>query len=479
MRNRLVAILVIMAALTVAGLAFPLGASSATGRTQELWFSRYVDAEWFGDLAAEAMTTGNIESLVLAMRRYHDLYGDAVMVVDAAGREVANTGVPSDDPTVIAMLTEARRNRHARQPPHRLRPWDPETMLIALPVGRGVRIEGAVLIEASTDEAIEDIEDGLALITVLSWTALAVFAVAAVLLSRWILGPLMRLSSSVRRLTASLPKPAASVPPGAMRRHYSGPPEVRMLAQSFDSMALAVTESVDAQRQLVADTAHAIRNPLAALAIRLESLERFIPEEGAAAYRRTSYQVDRLSSVLDGLLRLAVAETPTGFAAAHPDGDWPSECLVGPVVADRVDEWQPAFDAAEMMLHAGPSPVPDDLMAAIPGQVLDQILDIALSNSSRYAGAGAETRVTVETVQRCVRIAVADDGVGVPPAELDQLVNRFFRGESASAGGTGLGLSIAAALATQHGGELSVESVQPRGLRIVVSVPVWIPDEKR
>jgi signal transduction histidine kinase len=326
---------------------------------------------------------------------------------------------------------------------------------------------------------MEDIEDGLALVTVLSWTALAVFAVAAVLLSRWILGPLMRLSNSVRRLTASLPKPAASVPPGAMRRHYSGPPEVRMLAQSFDSMALAVTESVDAQRQLVADTAHAIRNPLAALAIRLESLERFIPEEGAAAYRRTSYQVDRLSSVLDGLLRLAVAETPTGFAAAHPDGDWPSECLVGPVVADRVDEWQPAFEAAEMTLHGGPSPVPDDLMAAIPGQVLDQILDIALSNSSRYAGAGAVTRVTVETVQKCVRIAVADDGVGVPPAELDQLVNRFFRGESASAGGTGLGLSIAAALATQHGGELSVESVQPRGLRIVVSVPVWIPDEKR
>lgn len=479
MRNRLVAILVIMAALTVAGLAFPLGASSATGRTQELWFSRYVDAEWFGDLAAEAMTTGSVESLVLAMRRYHDLYGDAVMVVDAAGREVANTGVPSDDPTVIAMLTEARRNRHARQPPHRLRPWDPETMLIALPVGRGVRIEGAVLIEASTDEAIEDIEDGLALITVLSWTALAVFAVAAVLLSRWILGPLMQLSTSVRRLTASLPKPAASVTPGAMRRHYSGPQEVRMLAQSFDSMALAVTESVDAQRQLVADTAHAIRNPLAALAIRLESLERFIPEEGAAAYRRTSYQVDRLSSVLDGLLRLAVAETPTGFAALHPDGDWPSECLVGPVVSDRVDEWQPAFEAAEMTLHAGPAPVPDDLMAAIPGQVLDQILDIALSNSSRYAGAGAVTRVSVETVEESVRIAVADDGVGVPPAELDQLVNRFFRGESASAGGTGLGLSIAAALATQHGGELSVESVQPRGLRIVVRVPVWAPAEKR
>lgn len=479
MRNRLVAILVVMAALTIAGLAFPLGASSLTSRTQELWFSRYVDAEWFGDLAAEAMATGNSESLMLAMRRYHDLYGDPVVVVDAAGREVANTGVPSNDPAVIASLTEARRNRHPRQPPHRLRPWDPPTMLVALPVGQGVRIEGAVLIEASTEEAIENIKDRLALITVMSWTGLAVFAVVAVLLSRWILGPLMRLSRSVRRLTASLPKPPRTVPPGAMRGHYSGPPEVRSLAQSFDSMALAVTESVDAQRQLVADTAHAIRNPLAALAIRLESLERFIPQEGAAAYQRTSYQVDRLAAVLDGLLRLAVAETPAGFASAHPDADWPRECFVRQVVADRVDEWQPAFEAAEMTLTIGPSTVPNTTVAAIPAPVLDQILDVILSNSSRYAGAGAVARVGIETTQRQVRIGVEDDGVGVSPDELDQLVNRFFRGSAALSGGTGLGLSIATALATQHGGELFLEAVRPHGLRVVLSVPAGVPHPQR
>lgn len=471
MRTRLVAILVIMAAATVAGLAFPLGASSATGRTQELWFSRYLDAEWFGDLAAEAMSTGNTESLVLAMRRYHDLYGDHVMVVDAAGREVANTGVAADDPAVIGMLTEARRNRHARQPPHRLRPWDPPTMLVAIPVGRGVRIEGAILIEASTEEAIEDIENRLALITLIAWTALAVFALVAVLLSRWILGPLLRLSTSVRRLTDSLPKPASTSPPGAMQRHYSGPPEVRMLAQSFDSMALAVTESVDAQRQLVADTAHAIRNPLAALAIRLESLERFIPDKGTAAYKRTSYQVDRLSAVLDGLLRLAVAETPTGFAAVHPDADWPSECLVHHVVSERVDEWHPAFEAAGMTLTADLSSTPPDTAAAVPAQVLDQILDIALSNCSRYAGAGSVARVVVETEENRIRVTVTDDGVGVAPGELDQLVNRFFRGASAAAGGTGLGLSIAAALAARHGGELAVASVRPRGLQIMVGLP--------
>lgn len=471
MRSRLVAILVAMAALTVSGLAIPWGASTATARTQELWFSRYVDAEWFADMAARDLANGDHSGLLMAIQRHRDLYGDRVIVVDAAGRELANAGVASDDPAVIASLTEARRNRHPRKPPHRLCVYCPPTMLIAVPVGSGIRVEGAVLIEASTAAAQQDIRNQFAVIALLSLTAMAVFALVAVMVSRWILGPLWRLSHSLRELTGELPKPAAGTAPTAMQRHYSGPPEVRALARSFDSMALAVTESVDAQRQLVADTAHAIRNPLAALAIRLESLERFIPGEGAAAYQRATYQVDRLSSVLDGLLRLAVAETPTGFAAAHPDADWPSECAVGPVVADRVEEWRPAFEAAEMALELDLSAISESTTAAIPAQALEQILDVLLSNSSRYAGAGACARATVRPNGECIAISVADNGAGVAPAEVDQLVNRFFRGASAATGGTGLGLPIAVALATRYGGELTIDPAHPKGLRAEVRVP--------
>lgn len=471
MRNRLVAILVAMAALTVSGLAVPWGVSTATARTQELWFSRYVDAEWFADMAARDLATGDHSGLVLAMQRYSDLYGDRVIVVDAAGREVANAGVASDDPAVIASLTEARRNRHPRQPPHRLSMSGPPTMLIALPVGSGIRVDGAVLIEASTRAAKRDIRDQFAVIALLSFTAMAIFALVAVMVSRWILGPLWRLTHSLHDLTGSLPKPGAGTELTAMQQHNSGPPEVRALARSFDTMTLAVTESVDAQRQLVADTAHAIRNPLAALAIRLESLERFIPEDGADAYQRATYQVDRLASVLDGLLRLAVAETPTGFAAAHPDADWPSECAVCPVVTDRVEDWRPAFEAADMALELDLSATPESAIVAIPAQALEQILDVLLSNSSRYAGAGAHTRVTVQPAAECVRISVADDGAGVAQDELDQLVNRFFRGASAAAGGTGLGLPIAVALATRYGGDLAIEPGQPQGLRVEVGLP--------
>ncbi|MFD3747491.1 sensor histidine kinase, partial [Nocardia sp. NPDC058633] len=109
--------------------------------------------------------------------------------------------------------------------------------------------------------------------------------------------------------------------------------------------------------------------------------------------------------------------------------------------------------------------------AAISSAALAQILDVALSNSCRYAGSGAHTVVSVTAEPDGVTIRVADDGTGVPPDELDKLTARFFRGTTAVSGGTGLGLSIAQALAKARGGALTVEATRPHGLAVAVRVP--------
>lgn len=443
---------------------------ASTTRTQQLWLGRYVDAEWFGELAEQAMATGDRQPLVAAMERHHDLYEDAVLVVDASGAEFANIGVDIDDPAVVDAVAAARSNRHSTRFPHRLGTWDPDSMMIARPIGSGMKVDGAVLIETSTVRAQRDIADRWALIAVGIWTALALFTGLALALSRWVLRPLARLSQSVATLTDTLPRPVADTPPTSIMRQYDGPPEVRALARSFDAMALAVADAVEAQRQLVADTAHAIRNPLAALAIRLESLKPVIPDQAAHAFQRAGSQVDRLAAVLDGLLRLAVAETPVGFHPTQPDSDWPSCCDAVRVVADRVEAWGVAFERAGMDVAAA---VPDgEVEVAAPEDALMQILDVLLSNSCRYAGAGARTEVRVRGGKRWVTVSVVDDGVGVAEPELDKLTTRFFRGSSAIPGGSGLGLPIAAALAQRYRGELTVGPAVPQGLRITVQLPV-------
>ncbi|MEV0061987.1 HAMP domain-containing sensor histidine kinase [Nocardia sp. NPDC050718] len=471
MRRRLLIALTVFAALAVLAFAVPLSLTAATSRTQHLVLGRSGDADRFATLADAAGSAGGVRALADEVTRYHELYGENVLVVDARGAPVVNAGVAVDDPRIRAAVAAARRNQRPQQV-DRLTPWSAPVMLIARPVGTGVQVNGAVVIEASTAAARSAIARLWALIAVGALGAMVVFVLLALVLSRWVLRPLAAMSDAVAELTATLPKPRGRAP---ITRRYGGPPEVRALAESVDAMATAVGDSADAQHQLVADTAHAMRNPLAALTIRLDSLEAAVPATASATFRAATTEVERLTALLDDLLQLAVAEAPASFGTAASAEE---HCDPAQVAADRVDAWTSAFDDAGIRLTATPtghSPVPGDRgerpAAAISAAALAQILDVALSNSCRYAGSGAHTAVGVSAGPDWVTVRVADDGSGVAPDELDRLTARFFRGSTAAAGGTGLGLSIANALTKARGGTLTVEAVHPHGLAVAIRVP--------
>ena len=116
---------------------------------------------------------------------------------------------------------------------------------------------------------------------------------------------------------------------------------------------------------------------------------------------------------------------------------------------------------------------PDHAETTASADALAQVLDVALSNSCRYAGRGAHTRVVVDVGDERVDIRVVDDGVGVASSEVDRLTTRFFRGAAAAgtSRGSGLGLPIAAALAQAQHGTLLVERVEPHGLAVTARLP--------
>ncbi|WP_328409319.1 ATP-binding protein [Nocardia sp. NBC_00403] len=359
MRRRLLIALTVFAALAVLAFAVPLSLTFATSRTQELVLGRSGDADRFATLADVAAADGDVRALAEEVGRYHELYDEPVLVVDARGAPTVNAAVDIDDAAIVAAVAAARRNQRP-QPIDRLTPWGAPTMLVARPVGTGVQVNGAVVIEASTARARADIAKAWALIAAGAVVAMAVFTLLALTLSRWVLRPLAALSHAVADLTATLPKPRTEVAAPSIARRHGGPPEMRAVAESFDAMALAVADSADAQRQLVADTAHAMRNPLAALTIRLDSLEPAIPAAATATFHRASAEVERLTALLDGLLSLAVAETPAAFEAARAAGGTENHCDAVQVVADRIDAWYSAFESAGMQLGARVEPVVGD-----------------------------------------------------------------------------------------------------------------------
>ncbi|MCX4092872.1 sensor histidine kinase [Nocardia sp. alder85J] len=465
MRRRLLAALSVFATIAVLAFAVPLCLIAATSRTQQLVLGRSGDADWFATLAGAATTTGDNRALAMEIDRYHQLYGEDVLVVDARGAPIADAGVDPDADAVQAVLAAVRRN----QPPApvaQLMPWSPATVVIARPMGSGVQVDGAVVIEASTADARGDIVRTWGIVTAGALAAMVLFTTLALGLSRWVLRPLAELSTAVAALTATLPSPRGSARTAITRRH-GGPAEIRAVAVAFDAMAVAVADATAAQRQLVADTAHAMRNPLAALIIRLDSLEPAVPAGSAATFRGATAEAERLTGLLDGLLTLAVAEGDTDFDPAAPVTA--SACDAAAVAADRIDAWHTAFEHAGLTLTAEIGATP--METAVPADILAQILDVALSNACRYAGAGAAAVLRVRRDGDRVALAVTDTGAGVPAGELHRLTTRFYRGSAAGTGGSGLGLPIAAALVNARRGTLRVEHVVPHGLSMVVEFP--------
>ena len=106
---------------------------------------------------------------------------------------------------------------------------------------------------------------------------------------------------------------------------------------------------------------------------------------------------------------------------------------------------------------------------------LEQILINLVDNAVKYTDAGGRVTVSARAIDGVVEIAVADTGVGIPPADLPRITERFYRVDRARSrelGGTGLGLAIVKHLVIAHGGELTIESQPARGTTVRVRMPL-------
>ncbi len=457
-RRRLLVVLSAFALAAVAGFAVPLLLSTAAGRTQEFVLVRTADLDRFAALAQQATGRPGTDTLAQEVQAHHAVYGEGVAVVDRSGRPVVEAGLHADEPAVVAAADAALRNQPAARP-ERLLPWSTGPILLARPIGTGTQVGGAVVLRAEPTAAARDI--ATAWTVVLLGTLLAALACAALalLLARWVLRPVRELAAGVGEVAAG--HPGAHVSPRA------GPTELRELATAFNRMSDAVATSAEQQRRLVADTSHQLRNPLAALRLRVDTLDPHIAAAGGATYRSTVAELDRLEALLDGLLDLASAESrATDLAAAARPED---RAELTSVVAERLDAWRPAARRAGVRLHTEAAPEPVEV--ACTASEVDQMLDVLLDNAVKYAGRGAEVEVTVRSADRWARLEVRDDGPGLPAEHLQQATQRFWRAPGSAARGSGLGLAIAERLVTARGGTMRVASPPGNGLVVTIELP--------
>jgi signal transduction histidine kinase len=460
-RRRLLLVLSAFSVATVAAFALPLLDSTAAERTQRFVLARTADIDRFAAYAQQAdQETGTV--LAEEVRAHSRLYGEGVVVVDRARRPIVEAGLDVDDPGVLAAVDAALRNQPAARP-QRLGPGSDEPVLFARPVGTGTQVGGAVVLRASPAGAAADIATAWTAILLGALAAAVAFAALALVVARWVLRPVAELAGGVRAV--------AEGHPGAHVSLRGGPSELRELATAFNRMSDVVSTSAEQQRRLVADTSHQLRNPLAALRLRVDALDAHVPDDGRRTYRSTLAEVERLESLLDGMLDLASAESrATDLAAGDAGGE---QADMGAVVAEQVELWAPVAERAGVRLVVTDGPVAE---VACSASELAQLLDVLLDNAVKHAGATATARVgwTVAGTPgaRRVRLEVRDDGPGLPPEDLGRATQRFWRSAQANGSrGSGLGLAIAERLATARGGALRLAPVPGGGLAVTVELP--------
>lgn len=452
MRRRLLLVSSSLMGLFLVALMTPLITTYASDRTQALFASRLGDVNRFAVLAEDALERGAMDGLDTDAERYVDAYGGSMLVANANREIVLRAGDTRvmDGPDTEEAIDRALAGAGA-EAPRTVWPWNEDRVVIGSPVGRDAQVLGAVVMVAPTEAVQGSIGRGLAWLTAIGLLAVLVMIYGAIVpFAGWILRPVHDLEHA-----------AADLAEGdlASRAHELGPPELRNLARSFNVMADNVETSQRHQRELVADAAHQLGNPLTALRLRVESLASTSPKEAEPVLEET----DRLSNIVDSLLSLSQV-------GAHRTVPEVIDMTV--VVRRRCAMWEPVFD--DLVVD-----VPDEARVLATPELLDVALDSLLDNAAKFAP-GSPVSVTVvpeEAGSGRMALRVRDHGEGLHPDDAAKVGARFFRGRHhQNVPGTGLGLAIVQAQLDDLGGSLVVSAPSDGGLEVSVILPAATGD---
>jgi signal transduction histidine kinase len=257
---------------------------------------------------------------------------------------------------------------------------------------------------------------------------------------RWLSRPLSVLAQAATELGEDLRRPPLP---------EAGPLEVQRAARAFNRMQKRIQRQIEDRERLLAAVSHDLRTPITRLRLRAEALE---DPALKAKFEHDLADMEAMVSATLAFMR----------AGADRESTAPIDvmALLESIQTDMLELGQ-AVDVAGATL------------APYRGQpvALKRALINVIENAVKY---GQRAHVRVEDAASALRILVADDGPGIPPAELEQVFEPFYRLEasrSRDSGGVGLGLAIARSITRAHGGDLTLRNRNQGGLEAVLTLP--------
>ena len=241
--------------------------------------------------------------------------------------------------------------------------------------------------------------------------------------------------------------------------------EFDRLAQNLNAMLDQIERLMAGMRQVTDNIAHDLRSPLGRLRSRIEValLEPPSTERYRDVLQQTIAEADHLLATFTALLDIAEAE------AGSPRGRM-APLDLGAFARDLADIYEPVAEENGLRLTVETGPGPIEVRG--DRHMLSRAVANLVENAVKYTPSGGAVAIRVDTDGAMARLAVADNGPGIPAAERERVFDRFYRLEaSRTTEGNGLGLSLARAVVRLHGGTIALDDNKP-GLKAVVTLPL-------
>ncbi len=243
-----------------------------------------------------------------------------------------------------------------------------------------------------------------------------------------------------------------------VREH--GPPPMRALTHSFNTMAERLQNADRLRRNLMADVAHELRTPLSVLQGRLEGLLDGVYSRDDQQISTLLDETQVLSRLVEDLRTLALSDAGVLQLEREPTDILG---LVQDVVRSMYAEASPKSVALNVTTSL------DNLVVDLDPLRIRAVMTNLLSNALRHTPSGGAVRVSVTDTKDGVAVQVTDTGPGMPPEQVARIFDRFYKGGSSR--GSGLGLTIAKGIVTAHGGDITASSHVGQGTTVAFTLP--------
>ena len=241
------------------------------------------------------------------------------------------------------------------------------------------------------------------------------------------------------------------------------PLEIQPIVVALNQLLQRLNQAMQTQRAFIADAAHELRTPLAALKLQLQLTERANKDKLLeSGFSKLNDRLNRCVNLVGQLLNLARSEVQGIFTPI----EWVD---LSELAQNAVQDFMPfaGVNKSELILDASP-----DAMILGQQENLRILISNLIDNAIRYTPNFGQIIVTVKTKANQVVLCVADNGHGIPADERERVLTRFYRREGMQETGSGLGLAIVHNITRVHHAKLALsDNLMGAGLVVTVTFP--------